>query len=424
MIALLVLLACGEPAPPPGPDVVLVVVDTLRADHLGVYGYDRPVSPHLDALAAGAIVYTDATSSTSWTLPSFASLVTGAWPYRHGAGVHNGAENTRAPLARDGLPTVAERFAAHGWHTGAIVSNPYLTRRFGIDRGFAHYDDRLATLPDTPEETVRQWKRTSARIARLYRPANEMTDAAIAWWTSTPAPRFLMLHYMDVHTPRRPPAEDRRAVGGDGDVAAYDASIRYVDRELARFLAAAGEPIVVFTADHGEELGQRPGVYAGEDLGATGHGHTLYQELVRVPLVVRAPGRAPQRVDRPVRTVDVPTTLLALAGLPGLPGDGVPLWEALGGPPVADEPPVIAHALRYGTEKRAARRGPLKLIDTRFGPELYDLAADPGERDNLAATRPDDVTRLAAELPPVSDAPVHAIDDQTREALRGLGYVE
>ncbi|MCK6507598.1 sulfatase [Myxococcota bacterium] len=430
-----------SPAPPaaaPRPDVVLVVVDTLRADHLGAWGYGRPTSPQLDALAARGTVYLDATSPAPWTLPSFASLQTGVEPHRHGAGVNPGERNTQAPLGPD-LPTVAERLAQAGYRTGAIVSNPYLKASFGLDRGYAHYDDALGLAHMMMLLHPLDQLPFRAMPDRSYRLAPRMVAAAERFWADTEGgPRFLMLHMMDPHKPYNPPEQDQRAVAGPGPdqgpgshqdpvEALYDAEIRFLDRSVGPFLerVVADGGLVLLTADHGEEFSDHQGAYPGERWPAdVRHGHTLYQEQLHVPLLVVGAGAPAARIERPVRSLDVVPTILHAAGAAPVEGDGQPLAEALG-LPVPGPLPRRAQAIRYGTEKRAVI-DPLgrKLIRSTQGDEVYDLATDRGERRNLATGRGDLVQELAPQLPGESEGEAAEIDPALLEQLRAVGYVD
>lgn len=420
---------------PPGPapaapktDIVLVVVDALRADHMGLYGYARPTTPELDAWSEEGIVYTHVVSSASWTLPSFASLFTGVYPHRHGAGRNAGAHNTHSSLDPT-VPTLAERLGDAGYRTGALVTNPYLKRAFALDRGFDTYEDALGLDPLPNVHPVLQQLHIPLLRDRYYRQADRMVDRAIRWWEDTAGgPRYLLLHIMDPHEPYLPPLRDREAIGiGDSRVPVdlYDAEIRFTDRELGRLFRHVRGAVVLFTADHGEEFGERPDVYPGDPRPFTRHGHTLYEELLSVPLVVVGAGGEGTRSDRLVRSIDVVPTVLELAGAEPIQGDGTPLWEVLGRPPAGEGSPPGAQALLYGTEKRSVRVGDWKLIHTAWGDELYDLATDPHERTNRAGERPDLVEALRADLPEAGagDGRAADLDPATRRQLEALGYV-
>jgi arylsulfatase len=266
----------------------------------------------------------------------------------------------------------------------------------------------------------------------FYRPANIMVDEAIAWWRATQGgPRFLMLHLMDPHDPYNPPAEDVSAVGSphlDPDENAYDAEIRFMDRALGRFLDTLDDQTwIILTADHGETFEEHPDPYPKDYWPKTRHGHTLYQELLHVPLMVTGPDVIVDTVNRPVRSFDVVPTILALAEAEPFIVSGQPLWEALGRTAPAKPQAVGAQAVRFGTEKRAARLGAHKLIRTLWGDELYDLVKDPGETHNRAKADSNTVARLAPWLPPMNSnqgTTAPQLDEETQRQLEALGYVQ
>jgi arylsulfatase A-like enzyme len=439
-IALLGLaaLACSPPAQRPS-GVLLIVVDTLRADHLGLYGYARPTSPAIDARAARGAVFERAFASSPWTLPSFASLYTGRQPGAHGAGtrIGGGPRPDYAPIPA-ALPMLSERLRDNGFLTGALVANPFLHPVFGTARGFEQYAYLFRSHLDTPH-------------------AGALVDHALRWLSERgEQPFFLMLHLMDPHMPYDPPegARGRFTTGqrsymklpfnlpgntvpewllaSEGDrafvSAAYDEEILGVDQALARlFEALDRDPrferlLVVLTSDHGEEL---------FDHGGFEHGHALHQELLRIPLIVWAKGVRPARIATPVSHVDLLPTLLDALGLP-LPGDldGVSLWPLLqGGEPPAETRLLVAERMLYGPERRALVRWPWKSIATDGAPaQLYDLAHDPGEASDLSASRPDQLAALRAAGEALARAPAPArgagIDAATRQQLESLGYAD
>ena len=286
--------------------VLLVVVDTLRADHLGVYGYDRPTSPHLDVWAEGGAVFDQAFGTSPWTLPSVATIFTGRLPSRHLAGIFNRGPDGHPPDRSQfqqldpALPTLAEIAAASGIATGAVINNAFLGPQFGVARGFETYDF------------------SSAGNKRLRR-ADVVVDLALTWLQKRgAAPFFLVVHLFDPHMDYDPPEATRgqfssalvetglprvteriRATLRRGQpfdreylVALYDEEILFVDRQLKRLFDAldgGGLPddvVVIVTSDHGEEL---------FDHGWFEHGHSVYNELLRVPLIVRGPGIRPAR---------------------------------------------------------------------------------------------------------------------------------
>lgn len=434
------LLACSRPPPPPEPppNVLLVVVDTLRADRLGAYGHDRPTSPRIDAFGAGAVVFEQATSQASWTLPSLATLLTGRSPEVHGA-VHR---DQRLPAALD---TLAERFAAAGYATGAVVSGTFTDATWGFDQGFEAYDD-LGGMGGDPAGMAA----VEARVT-----SDEVTDRALAWLSAQgDRPFFLLAHYFDPHAefrehegisfPPRPvpvrlPLTDEPQPADVAERAArYEGEIAFTDGHVGRLLEAVhGRTVAVLTADHGEEFHERL---------RTGHGHGLFTELVHVPLIVRAPGFQPGRAPTAVGLVDVAPTLAELCGLPPAAADGRSLVPVLRDPSVvrgapvyaAHFPPAPPAAVR--TEGRAPQAA-FRVDDDRHalvrverpGPPrawLFDRA-DAEERESVLA---DGLARVRALEDGYRDAraaferdrlPVEAIDlGDLGDALDALGYRE
>ena len=419
--------------------VLLIVVDTLRADHLGVYGHNRRTSPHLDRWSRDAVVFETALATSPWTLPTFGTLLTGELPSMHRAGFYETIEGRREFTAlASGVPTLAEMLAQRDVVTGAVMNNPFLHPRFGVARGFDTYD----YVPGNNIE---------------IRRANDVVDAALAWLDGHGADPFLLLvHMFDPHLSYDAPRPFRGTFTGDAEAegyrdvrvaeirpmlrrgasvdfefleAAYDEEIAFVDAEVGRLLESIrsrgiGErTLVLLTADHGEEFLEHGGFE---------HGHTMYQELLRVPLLVWGPGVVPRRIPEPVSLLDVPATILEGLGVDtftALPG--VSLLAAL----VGETPPTsrtfIAEAPKYGVDQHAVLQWPLKFIRAPRGAALlFDLASDPGEHVNLADERPRDVermTRVLGEIQPAhSEGRVYdpvEFDPETLRQLRSLGYV-
>lgn len=380
-------LGCGREADPP--NVLLLTVDTLRPDALGWVrdgrGESAGATPHLDRLAAEGLAFAGAVAPAPLTLPSHVTMMSGLLPPRHGVR-DNGQVVGAAPAL------LAERLGAAGWTTAAFVSGFPLASRFGLDRGFSHYDDRF----------------TSGQGAWLERPAPETTAAALSWLERAPRPWFLWLHYYDPHHPYQP---------------SYAAEVSRVDREIGRLRAAlAGQEVLtVFAADHGESLGEH---------GEATHGYFVYDSTVLVPLVLHWPGRiAGGRGGRGARLVDVAPTLLELLRQPALSdSDGVDLLATGGG----ELPPAYVETVQpwtsYGwAALRGVRDGRWKLIAAPR-PELYDLAADPGESINVIERQRSQARRLGAVLREIEARPAVAAaaalaDPETRESLRALGYL-
>ena len=413
--------------------VILISIDTLRADHLGCYGHPFPTSPNLDAFAAEGTIFEDASAPSPWTLPSHVSLLTGLYATRHGV------RTTDRRLA-DAIPSLATLLAQQGFETGAIVNGVIMRRQFGLAQGFAAYE----MIPSNQS-------RAGA--------ASRVTDAALRWLGDRRGRRvFLFLHYYDVHSDYHSLARYERmfAPGAsrfDGSTAQltdvrngrlsideagaaylarlYDAGIRQLDQELGRLfsrLREAGwldDSAIVVTSDHGEEFLEH---------GSVLHGQSHYQELLRVPLILRGPTiPARLRIHTPVSLVDVVPTLLALLRVAPQPGlDGVdlqPFWKAPGAPPGARWLLAAGGPGRTIDAIRSVRDGRHKLVlYTGSGRrELYDLIADPDEQENLIGMRPEVESRLSRELSRVvaseRDAPdAPAISGEVRRRLEQLGY--
>ena len=421
----------------PGPrvrrdyNVLLIVVDTLRADHLGAWGYERDTSPNLDALAERSLRFTDTTSPAPWTTPSIASLMTSLQPRTLGI-VRN---NTILPRA---ATTLAEHLRAAGWTTSAVVSHSFCGSDWGFAQGFDSFDE-------------------SNVLGHLGVSSPGVTEGGLRFLDEHKHERFfLWLHYFDPHYvyklhPGHDPDPgsdyDGRVVDGmyisalealtgtltPDDRAQlarlYDSEIAFTDAQIGRVLdrlealGLADDTVVIFTADHGEEF---------LDHRLLGHGKTLYQELVHVPAIVRCPHWEPGVITAPVGNVDLLPTLLECLGLPEPEGlVGTSLGPG-GGPP--------SHPVLSQVDKRrhltSLRDGDLKLIANRQRDpprlELYDLSVDPTERNDRAAEGGQRLSvlteqllrleRLSREraLPP---AVLHLEDDQ-RRLLRTLGYID
>jgi arylsulfatase A-like enzyme len=356
---------------------VLVFIDTVRADHLGAYGYKRPTSPHLDALAERGVLFEQARSVAPWTLPTTRSVMTGLHPERWGG------------EGRPEAPTLQGALRERGWATAMIAGNVYLGSNFGIDRDWALHDNR-------------KWPRAPEQVERglAWLNAQEGRDA------------LLMLHFMDAHLPYLEPASHRRIFAGDAPEALgetfhrhgilkvedqpgvrehvvdrYDNNLRVIDDALATlFDALPDDAVVVVFADHGEEFW---------DHGGFEHGHSLHDELLRVPLIVRAPGFAPARVAAPVSLLDLAPTVLELVGHPGaLATNGRSLAPAMRGEPAAlsaleDRPLAFGRPL-YGAVRWGVVADGHKLTTHELRESLFDLRADPGERNDLLTGAPYD----------------------------------
>lgn len=419
-VALAAVLLAGaagcRAAPPKGPPTVLLVsIDTLRADRVGAYGRSGAGTPVIDGLAAEGVRFDRAQATAPVTLPSHASMLTGRSLPAHGV-LDNGAY--ALPPA---IPTLPESLAAAGFRTGAFVSSPVLARRFGLARGFDEYDDRMVKT-----QKLVQWD---------ARAGKETVTQAIAWLAMQgEAPVFAWVHLFEPHRPYTPPEPYASQHPDDpyqGEVAAADAAVGQL-LEGVRALGRARNLLVVVVADHGEGLG---------DHGEATHALFLYETTMRVPLVIWGPDFGIARgkiVTSAVSVADLAPTLAELAGAKPLPAvDALSLAAIARGRAEAPADRGVfaeAHtpAIAYGwSGLRALVRGDEKLIE---GPRArwFDLAADPGERTDLAPERPDAVRDgkavldgllgRALAIAPAPGAATGTVSDADLEALRALGY--
>lgn len=459
------------------PDVLMVVIDTVRAENMTAYGYDRGTSPNFDMLAAEGALWMDAMAPSTWSLPSHASLFTGTFP-----GFHMAHDETRhlGPTP----PTLAEVLARAGYETRCFTANPHISAHFGLTRGFQHADEVWREA-----EGGRSMMLVYRIVDRLgFGPDDKgggrVVDHYTDWVEARPAgapPSFVFINLLEAHFPfdQLPEEHIRRytqlprselaeasvlSFGAqfgreltDEEIVRlrepirdlYDAGIRYTDALLGRILEATREggrldqTVVLVVSDHGEMVGEH-------DL--YGHGVPMYEPILSVPLLVRYPPRVPAgaRATTPVSTVGAYATVLDLVGLepPMKPhvGSLLPTLEGFpGGQPLLAErykgpmgnsvdDPMASLDRRY----RVYRSGELKLVTaTDAPPLLFDLAADPTEAASVADARPEDLARIQEELrqwedllglPPL-DAVISAesappMDEETRKQLEALGYVQ
>ena len=411
--ALAMAVSCSSGAPTTkltARNLLLITVDTLRADHVGAYGYAKARTPVLDALAKGSVVFDRAYAASPITLPSHATLLTGRYPPGHGS------RDNGLRVSAD-VPTLATLLRARGFRTAAFVAAFPLDHQFGLNRGFEMYGDHIPRGPD-------------GRLAN-ERPAAQVVDEAIAWLRTTDqgpgtkdqGPRtrdqfFLWVHLFEPHAPYGDPSTGRSAVER------YDDEIATVDREIGRLLGALGparsETVIVATGDHGEAFGEH-GEYA--------HSIFVYDTTLRVPLMITGPGiAAGVRVPEAVMLADVAPTVMRLLGGPLSDVDGVDLSPAFGGaalPRREQYAESFAPLVEFGwAPLRSIRSGPWKLVAAPR-PELFDIDKDPGERTNLAASQAAVVRDLEARANRYSSAELPsaaAADAQSAERLRALGY--
>jgi arylsulfatase A-like enzyme len=397
---LLAAVACQAPADRP-PNVVLVVVDTLRADGLSLYGYPRTTSPALQALAQESVVFHRAYATAPWTKPSVTSLLTSRLPRDHG--VHDW-EN----LPTVGLNTLPQHLKAQGYATHAVVSHhAFHPRANQFHEGFDTFDVRPFEGRGSPHEIV-----SSKRV----------TDLALEALDDLEEPYFLWVHYFDPHDTYLPHPQ---FAFGEADRDKYDSEVAWTDYHLGRLVEGLrarrqlDRTVLAITADHGESFG---------DHGMFLHTTTLYEELVRVPLLLRAPGLTPDHIDARVSLRDLAPTLLALAGQPPAPtfqGQAWPVATGLLQPPAK---PIFAETRRM-SDLQMVIVGDQKLIldRARRRQEIYDLRADPTESRDLGPQAPS-AAGLRATLDQLFRAPepppqVVPLDPTTQAALEALGYL-
>ena len=390
--------------------VLLVTLDTTRADRLGCYGDGRAETPQLDKVARHGVLFRQAYAHVPLTCPSHASLLTGLLPTRHGVRDNGGY------VLSPSVPTLAERFVQNGHRTGAFVSAFVLDRRFGLGRGFETYFDRVPG--------ARANDRGGDPSGRSVR-AEETVGRALKWLDDAPArPFFLWVHLFDPHHPYTPPEPYASRFRDDP----YRGEIAYMDSQVGRLfdVAAKRGALVAVIGDHGEGLGDHQEVT---------HSYFIYSNTQRVPFLLSLPGHIAEgrEVNGVVRGVDLTPTLLDLAGLATLPSlDGASLRGQLVGGNSGDAGPAYLESYHprfwWGAQELLGlRSGPWLFIEAPR-PELYEVNADPAERMNLAGSRPVELDALRGRLralnaggaPPQANA---RMDPQTVRNLRALGYL-
>lgn len=437
------------------PNVVLIVVDTMRADRLGCYGYAKNSSPMLDAMAAEGIVFKTTVAQASWTRPSIATILTGLYPSTHQA-------ISKVSMLPDDVFTLAEAFRRGGYYTAGLADNINIAPMFGFGQGFCEYhyytptyffgaseSASKLTLYDMLRLVRERFVSKKKHVDHYYRDARFMTERATEWLKKTShRPFFLFLHYMDPHDPYfthpytgagyarvsmpNPPLEMAPTLS-----AVYDGEITFWDKSFGDLLAAMrarglmDNSIIVVTADHGEEFAEHGGWW---------HGATLYDEGIHVPLVMRMPQAAfaGTVVEEQVRLIDIAPTLLARCGLP------VP--QTMQGVPLAFEDErftgvdqAFAEEDFEGNLLSAVRTPDWKLIRANEGNrrglaplELYHLPTDPREHLSRVTQDPDIVRGLQAAIDDIAHAALkaavkgqtHELDDGTKNRLKALGYME
>lgn len=430
LVIAMICQGCANPVELDQINVILISIDTLRADHLGVYGYHRDTSPAIDRFAREGVMFRDAIAQAPRTLPSHAAIFTSLLPSHSGA-----LANYRFKLSDEEL-TMAEILSDHGFATAAFNDGGLMAANYGFAQGFDLYDSTMVK---------------SDFVTRIT-PAKE--------WISQhrDEPFFLFLHTYEVHLPLEPapeyvdlfepsysgslpdvirPGQVRKFNQGETEIsqadldhliALYDASIRSMDgtfQDLIQFLKASDcydSSLIVFTSDHGEEYGERGRV--------AHHGATLHDEVVRVPLIIKLPDsldNGPQVVEAQVRSLDILPTVLEVVGIPARPHfEGTSLVGAALG---EDQIPLPAVSQIGGGRQVSLRHSPWKLIRKRRGTRLYNLCDDPSESRNVQRRHKRAFDRLDSKLErmlaarPAKETPYKPTDEEI-EQLRALGYVD
>lgn len=395
----------------PPENLVLVTLDTLRADHLGCYGYREPTSPTIDRLAASGVLFEQAQSTAPLTLPSHSTILTGLYPFRHG--VRNNGDFYLPPS----VPTLATHFKQHGAATAAFVSAFVLDSRYGLDQGFDFYEDRM------------ERKDMALQDFEVERKGGETMRASVDWLRANAnGPFFMWVHLYDPHESYDPPEPYRSRFASR-----YDGEIAYTDSLVGELVGALDElgvrsrTLLALVADHGESLGEH---------GEESHSIFIYNATMHVPVILNMPGGLPEgtRVSAPVSIADIYSTFVELFGFEAAAGtDGrtlLPLIKRPSGDRTGDiyiESQFPKLYLRWAPLV-GLRSGPWKYIEAPR-PELYRVDVDPAEANNLATSNPEMAASMRErlrELLPEGDEDRfnrQALDDETIAKLAGLGYV-
>ncbi|MGO8787669.1 MAG: sulfatase-like hydrolase/transferase [Terriglobia bacterium] len=409
------------PAWAASPDVVLITIDTVRADHVGCYGYAQGHTPYLDSLAHDGILFWTVVTSVPLTFPSHCSILTGAYPPEHGVRDNLGYTMGDSP------PTLATLLKQHGYSTAAFVGAAVLDARHGLNRGFDTYSSPFQRKMGRDNPMV-------LNLQDLRRPAEDVVADALHWMEAQPThsarPFFVWIHLYDPHTPYNPPPRFRALVSKR-----YDGEIAYADYAMGKFLGYLKQhelydsSLIVAASDHGESFGEH-GEYT--------HGYFVYDTTLLVPLIIKPPrnsGITPRRISPPVRTIDIAPTVLQFLGMPTAPSmQGNGLVSLILGKVSGTGTGAAYAETFYPTEfessgLRALRTGRYKYIDAPK-PELYDLAADPEELHNLYSTQKSTALELkgqfgslVARITPKTPPQRPAASPGDVEELASLGYV-
>lgn len=447
-----------------GPNVIILLVDMLRADHMGCYGYHRNTTSNIDRLASEGVLFRNALSEASWTLPSTVTLLTGLQPSVHGA------KHSHSALS-DEVDTMAEIFSRNGYSTAAFVANPYLKKAFNVSQGFDEYDDDFIshTYFDSARKSAAVLAKTILGLENLkllfsrkdYDAFNTeyAEDREVRWWSekmdighvnaraldwvrdNRDHPFFLYLHYIDIHGPYIPPrpfVEDGARSELEQAINLYDGALRYVDSQIDLFvrrldqLGIRDNSIIIITSDHGEEF---------KEHGKLGHGHNLFEEEVRVPLIFLGTPAFPFRaiIHEPVGLVDLLPTMTDYLDLqvPASPTDGSSFADSfsMGAWTTAPEYRysetelyVLHRSVRYQNRWKLVQ----KVKSGMREEQLFDLTHDPRERVNLSREQPEIAALLRHKLDErfadfqdrALSAQTFEPDERTRRLIKALGYVQ
>jgi arylsulfatase A-like enzyme/Tfp pilus assembly protein PilF len=417
-------------------NVILIIVDTLRADHLSCYGYKDNKTPNIDRLAREGVLFETAVSHVPLTLPSFTSIFTSLTPWEHGVHYNEGF------FVNDTLHTLAEVLAETGYATGGVAGAVIVHSAFGIDQGFSYYND---DFPDSFPMYKPSFQVLSSVFAKTQRRADSVTEEGLKWLRANKDKNFfLMLHYYDPHNPYDPPPQ-YSDVSQEGkkyedflelQIELYDGEILFTDEQIGRMLEGLRDlglednTIVVFTADHGEGLQEKQ---------ENTHSIFIYDATVKVPLIIKSPGRLPkgERIREQVRIIDIFPTILDLLG-EDIPDDisGESLVPFIIDGERADTRPTYIETYANRIERgwsilRGVRLEGWKYIEAPK-PELYDLSEDPEEMVNLYDQEVERVSQLREILRSELERkynqgsyvlPEFSMSEDLLEMVRSLGYV-
>jgi arylsulfatase A-like enzyme len=440
-------LACQPRAPAPPANLVFILIDTLRADHLGSYGYARDTTPRIDELAREGVVFESAIAQASWTHPSMASLFTSRYA------VEFGADAIYVPLPDEAL-TLGELLQAEGFETVGVLTNPHMHPSLGITQGLDRHHLELNAPADwVIDRAIEELDRldANAQVSRF----------------------FLYLHFMDVHSPLEPPAPyDAMFAASDGQphekrhrvyrapprvhrdpaaldrfrshsLALYDGALRYTDDQIGRLLdhmrdrGRMDDTLIVVVSDHGEshwenlDVERRLALSSSEKrrFAGVGHGLTLFPELIRLPWILRAPGIPPRRVSQQVRGLDVAPTILAALGVTSDAFDplGIDVLSAARRGTLEDLP-ALSRTVVQELPQVSLRQGGLQIVRVRETDHLFEwngvrLVDVTSERGDALSSMASDLDEAVASIEAGEAMPVR-VPQEVRDALRALGYVD